>query len=78
MAAHARLKNAFTEDEKCHNLTSWLISDVIRLSEVGVGKMTTNSLFMNEKKQNFQVSSLLCPFTIIRNFDQLFMTIIKL
>ena len=24
MAAHALLKNEFTEDEKCHNLTSWL------------------------------------------------------
>ena len=23
MAAHARLKNEFTEDEKCHNLMSW-------------------------------------------------------
>ena len=26
MAAHARLKNEFTEDEKCHNLVSWLSS----------------------------------------------------
>ena len=25
MAAHARLKNEFTEDEKYHNLMSWLI-----------------------------------------------------
>ena len=25
MAAHARLKNEFTEDEKCQNLMSWLI-----------------------------------------------------
>ena len=25
MAAHARLKNGFTEDEKCHNLMSWLL-----------------------------------------------------
>ena len=24
MAAHARLKNEFMEDEKCHNFTSWL------------------------------------------------------
>ena len=24
MAAHARLKNVFTEDEKCHNLMTWL------------------------------------------------------
>ena len=24
MAAHARLKNEFTEDEKYHNLMSWL------------------------------------------------------
>ena len=27
MAAHARLKNEFTEDEKYHNLMSWLILD---------------------------------------------------
>ena len=26
MAAHARLKNKFTEDKKGHNLISWLIS----------------------------------------------------
>ena len=25
MAAHVRLKNEFTQDEKYHNLTSWLI-----------------------------------------------------
>ena len=25
MAAHACLKNEFTEDEKCHNLMSWLL-----------------------------------------------------
>ena len=25
-AAHACLKNEFTEDEKCHNLMRWLIS----------------------------------------------------
>ena len=25
MAAHAHLNNKFTEDEKCHNLTRWLI-----------------------------------------------------
>ena len=25
MAAHERLKNESTEDEKCHNLMSWLV-----------------------------------------------------
>ena len=25
MAAHAHLNNEFTEDEKCHNLKSWLL-----------------------------------------------------
>ena len=29
MIAHARLKNDFAEDEKCHNLTSWLSSSYI-------------------------------------------------
>ena len=27
MATHARLKNKFTEDEKYHNLMSWLINN---------------------------------------------------
>ena len=35
MAAHARLKNEFTEDEKCHNLMSWLIRQLfIRLARL--------------------------------------------
>ena len=29
MAVHVRLKNEFTEDEKCHNLMSWLISFLV-------------------------------------------------
>ena len=29
MAVHARLKNEFTEDEKCHNLMRWLISSLM-------------------------------------------------
>ena len=32
MAAHARLKNEFTEDEKCHNLMIWLTSNIPQLS----------------------------------------------
>ena len=28
--AAPHLKNAFTEDEKCHNLMSWLINDYIQ------------------------------------------------
>ena len=32
MAAHARLKNEFTGDEKYHNHMSWLISDSASLS----------------------------------------------
>ena len=31
MAAHARLKNEFTEDEKCHNLMIWLIYVIVVL-----------------------------------------------
>ena len=31
MAAHARLNNEFTEDEKCHNLIRSLISFLFRL-----------------------------------------------
>ena len=30
MAAHVRLKNEFTEDEKCHNVISWLKHDTGR------------------------------------------------
>ena len=28
-AAHARLKNMFTEDEKCRNLMRWLINVIV-------------------------------------------------
>ena len=31
MAAHARLKNEFTEDKKCHNLIRWLKLSSVRL-----------------------------------------------
>ena len=31
MSAHARLKNGFTEDEKFHNLMSWLINLLVIL-----------------------------------------------
>ena len=33
MAAHARLKNEFTEDKKCHNLMSWLNNNDISKAE---------------------------------------------
>ena len=36
MAAHARLKNEFTEDEKYHDLMKWLISVSLQ-SSVGLG-----------------------------------------
>ena len=31
MAAHARLKNEFSKDEKSHNLMIWLISSLLLL-----------------------------------------------
>ena len=45
MAAHARFKNEFTEDEKCHNLMSWLIllQKGNRLSEDNGCKVNTDS-----------------------------------
>ena len=33
-AAHVRLKNEFMEDEKCHNLMSWLIYGVMEKREI--------------------------------------------
>ena len=33
MAVHARLKNEFTEEEKCHNLMSWLKSFIMLSSK---------------------------------------------
>ena len=42
MAAHARLNNKFTEDEKCHNLMRWINfseqSHVRAVLEIEVGK----------------------------------------
>ena len=44
MAARARLKNEFTEDEKCHNLMTWLIFRIIMVCKMG-------SVIYGEKKQ---------------------------
>ena len=38
LAAHARLKNEFTEDEKCHNLMSRLISPTCTADRAGTGQ----------------------------------------
>ena len=38
LAAHARLKNEFTEDEKCHNLMSRLISPTCMADRAGSGQ----------------------------------------
>ena len=37
MTAYARLKNAFTEDEKYHNLMRWLKRDVKEVPVIGCG-----------------------------------------
>ena len=37
MAAHARLKNEFTKDEKYHNLMTWLIESFETSDSVGGG-----------------------------------------
>ena len=37
MAAHAYLKNEFTEDKKCQNLMSWLIQTPIANTDVYKG-----------------------------------------
>ena len=40
MAAHARLKNEFTEDEKCHDLMRWLSrADQLCSNDLPVGPM---------------------------------------
>ena len=44
MAAHVRLKNEFTEDEKCHNLMSWLVWSRLQLCGA-VDQTTFLSLF---------------------------------
>ena len=45
MAAHARLKNEFTEDEKCHNLISWLIYQARVYTHIQL-----NSLYFRESE----------------------------
>ena len=37
---HARLKNEFTEDEKCHNLMSWPILSSIVMIALGERELT--------------------------------------
>ena len=45
MAEHARLKNEFTEDEKYHNLMSWLIHVSLISNEASeVGGMKVEDL----------------------------------
>ena len=65
MAAHACLKNEFTEDEKYHNLMSWLIlyikaherdfsksveSNIMKISRVGKVFMTLAQLSRTRKQ----------------------------
>ena len=33
MAAHVRLKNEFTEDEKCHHLMRWLVLFLLKTNQ---------------------------------------------
>ena len=47
MAAHARLKNKFTEDEKYHNLMRWLI-----VFHFAKAKAFCNELNVNIKADN--------------------------
>ena len=51
MAAHARLKNEFTEDEKCHNLMSWLIRllfiRLTRLCKIEASSVHMHSHYMS-------------------------------
>ena len=68
MAAHGRLKNEFTEDEKCHNFMRWLIFQFIipgtdkidqMLSKCGdvrnakVAKSRRNNNFVDPKSDTF-------------------------
>ena len=52
MASHARLKNEFTEDNKYHNLMTWLIHRVNRRLGVQseVDKIKEDILKMEEEK----------------------------
>ena len=45
MAAHAYLKNEFTEDKKCHNLMRWLISFPFSSQLKGQDPRSTNVFF---------------------------------
>ena len=48
MAAHARLKDEFREDEKCHNLMSWLKFIIINFS---IQELKLNTLLLEELQQ---------------------------
>ena len=47
MAAHARLKNEFTEDEKCHNFMSRLILHFTTVPLGDIGRMQTLILVLS-------------------------------
>ena len=61
MAAHAHLENEFTEDEKCHNLMSWLNS------MCATGNLHGLNTVMDQNKSTFY-SNFLVGFTLFHLF----------
>ena len=54
MAAHARLKNEFTEGEKCQNLMGWL-----KYSRHPLNDKVTRAVFASDKSPPIKLFNLL-------------------
>ena len=66
MAAHARLTNEFTEDEKCHNLMSWLI---YKLSFLICAARQINVLLRLRNVLNQETKILICMSFLYSSFN---------
>ena len=64
MAAHARLTNGFPEDEKCHNLMTWLIYSTKR--PLSNKRPLTLLYGKNMAKCHPKCFRALCPHFVIR------------
>ena len=63
MAAHAHQKNAFTEDEKCHNLTRWLIDYLCRHLVLQLTSQYTPPNAATKDKLFYSTVKILCFWT---------------
>ena len=79
MAAHAHLKNDFTEDEKCHNLMSWLVCCSLAFDKDKTNTVTHSAFYQDFKTDDHygtQSPKSILTTSVKREYDEL-LTIIQ-